>query len=76
MLHSRFLSPGEDMIGFREESREEYREKIRKFTDKEIIERGRSYRELNNPPGKPNPIYTMRLEELRDEWRRRHPKQK
>jgi hypothetical protein len=55
---------------------ERIRERIRKTSDAELRKYGRAARDLSNPKknlGPPNPPFKIQLDELRAEWRRRHP---
>jgi hypothetical protein len=53
-------------------------ERLRKMSDAELIEHGKSLRNLSDPktqrPGA-NPAFVLQLKLAREEWRRRYPKQ-
>jgi hypothetical protein len=56
---------------------EAIRERLRKMSDLELRQYGRTARDLSNPKknfGPPNPSFQIQLDEARAEWRRRHPK--
>jgi hypothetical protein len=64
-------------IEINQDSLEAIRERIRKMTDAELIEYGRTARRMANPRrnyGAPNPAFAVQLDEAKAEWRRRHPK--
>jgi hypothetical protein len=57
---------------------EAYRVRLRKMTDEELIREGKTGRYLCSPManfGKPpRKVFVIQLEEVKAEWRRRHPK--
>jgi hypothetical protein len=57
---------------------EAYRARLRKMTDEELIREGRAGRYLCSPManfGKPpRKVFVIQLDEVKAEWRRRHPK--
>jgi hypothetical protein len=57
---------------------EGYRARLRKMTDEELIQEGKTGRYLCSPManfGKPpRKVFVVQLEEVKAEWRRRHPK--
>jgi hypothetical protein len=57
---------------------EAFRARLRKLTDEELIREGNAGRYLCSPTanfGKPpRKVFVVQLEEVRAEWRRRHPK--
>jgi hypothetical protein len=57
---------------------EEYRARLRKMTDEELIREGKAGRYLCSPAanfGKPpRECFVIQLRECREEWRRRHPR--
>ncbi len=58
------------------ESVEQIRERLRKMSDLELRQYGRSARVMSDPMkhfGEPNPAFAIQLQEARAEWRRRHP---
>jgi hypothetical protein len=59
------------------ESIEQIRERLRKMSDLELRQYGRSARVMSDPTkhfGQPNPAFALQLQEARAEWLRRHPK--
>ena len=63
------------MIGFKPESRDELRERLREMYDLELRRFGQTARKLSDPKmnfGATDP-YVVQLDEARAEWRRRHP---
>jgi hypothetical protein len=64
------------MIQANQESVEQIRERLRKMSDLELRQYGRSARVMSDPTkhfGQPNPAFAIQLQEARAEWRRRHP---
>jgi hypothetical protein len=58
------------------ESIEQIRDRIGKMSDAELRKYGRAARNLSDPKktfGPPNPAFQVQLDEVRAEWRRRHP---
>jgi hypothetical protein len=58
------------------ENVEQVRERLRKMSDLELRQYGRSARVMSDPTkhfGQPNPAFAIQLQEARAEWRRRHP---
>jgi hypothetical protein len=58
------------------ESIEQIRERTSKMSDAELRKYGRSAQESSDPKknfGPPNPAFQFQLDEVRAEWRRRHP---
>ena len=58
------------------ESVEQILERLRKMSDLELRQYGRSARVMSDPTkhfGQPNPAFAIQLQEARAEWRRRHP---
>jgi hypothetical protein len=58
------------------ESIEQVRERLRKMSDLELRQNGRSARAMSDPTkhfSQPNPAFAIQLREARAEWRRRHP---
>jgi hypothetical protein len=57
---------------------ERYRARLRQMTDEELIREGKTGRYLCSPTanfGKPpRKVFVVQLEEVKAEWRRRHPK--
>ena len=57
---------------------EVYRSRLRKMTDKELTREGKAGRYMCSPManfGKPpRRVFVIQLEEVKAEWRRRHPK--
>jgi hypothetical protein len=57
---------------------ESYRARLRKMSDEELIREGKAARYLCSPManfGKPpRKVFVVQLEEVKAEWRRRHPK--
>jgi hypothetical protein len=63
------------MIGFKPESRDELRERLKEMSELELRRFGQQARKLCDPKmnfGSTEP-YVVQLEEARTEWRRRHP---
>ena len=59
------------------ENLEQIRERLRKMTDLELRQYGRSARNMADPGknfGTPNPSFQIQLDEARLEWKRNHPK--
>ena len=56
---------------------EGYRARLRKMTDEELIREGKAARNMCSPManfGKPpRTVFVIQLEEVKAEWRRRHP---
>jgi hypothetical protein len=56
---------------------EEYRARLRKITDEELIREGKAGRCLCSPMANfskpPRKVFVVQLEEVNAEWRRRHP---
>jgi len=48
------------------------RDRLQKMTDQQLLKFGRAARALEHSD---NPAFKVQLEEAREEWRRRHPKQ-
>jgi hypothetical protein len=62
-------------IAFTLDSPDQIRERLRAMTDDELIKFGREVRKLAEPRVIPVPDpWKMRLDLVREEWRRRHPK--
>ena len=59
------------------ETVEQIRERLRKMSDLELRQYGRSAKRVMSDPtkhfGEPNPAFAIQLQEARAEWRRRHP---
>jgi hypothetical protein len=57
---------------------EAFRARLRKLTDEELIREGKAGRYMRSPManfGKPpHEVFVVQLEEVKAEWRRRHPK--
>jgi hypothetical protein len=71
-------NPGEAMqsIQTMPENVEQIRERLRKMSDLELHQYGRSARNMADPRknhGNPSPAFRIQLNEARAEWRRRHP---
>lgn len=63
------------MVGTTQYTLDEFRARLQKMTDAELIRYGKSARFMSKPEnGKADPVYVAQLEECRAEWRRRHPK--
>jgi hypothetical protein len=63
------------MVAITPFSLEEFRARLRKMSDAELIRYGKAARFMSKPEnGKADPIYVSQLTECRAEWRRRHPK--
>jgi hypothetical protein len=59
-----------------QEGIEQIRERLRKMSDLELRQYGRSARVMSDPTkhfGQPDPAFAIQLQEARAEWRRRHP---
>ena len=65
-------------IGTQDDDLETHRERLRKMTDKQLLEHGRACRYMCTPEanlGKPpREIFVIHLREAYAEWERRHPK--
>lgn len=58
-----------------EETPEQYRKRISKMTDLELIRHGKACADsLANESGEPNAVFKVQFDLCRTEWRRRHPK--
>jgi hypothetical protein len=58
------------------ESIEQIRERLRKMSDLELRQYGRSAKVMSDPTkhfAQPSPAFAIQLQEARAEWRRRHP---
>jgi hypothetical protein len=63
------------MVGLTDYSLEEFRARLAKMSDAELIRYGKAARSMSAPQnGKVDPIYAAQLKECIAEWRRRHPK--
>jgi len=63
------------MVGITDYTLEEFRARLAKMSDAELIRYGKAARFMSDPKnGKVDPIYVSQLKECRAEWRRRHPK--
>ena len=63
------------MVGTTHFDVEEFRKRIQKLNDTELIRFGKAARYMADPAnGTVEPIYRLQLKECRAEWRRRHPK--
>jgi hypothetical protein len=67
------------MIGEAAWTVEDFRARIRKMTDEQLIRFGKAARYMADPRNSANgrsvePVFVVQLRECREEWRRRHPK--
>lgn len=64
-------------VGFQPLQIEEWRERLRKMSDEELIRFGRAVLGMRSPEANlahpPRSIFVDQLQEARAEWRRRHP---
>jgi hypothetical protein len=64
------------MVGTTQFSVEEFRKRLEKMSDAELIRYGKAARYMSDPKnGAVDPTYPCQLKKCRAEWRRRHPKQ-
>ena len=65
------------MVGTKQYTLDEFRARLQKMIDAELVRYGKAARFMCDPDprnGKADPIYVAQLKECRAEWRRRHPK--
>jgi hypothetical protein len=53
---------------------EEHRKRLRKMTDEQLLQHGKSARYMVEIGKNPLPVYVLQLREAREEWKRMHPK--